>query len=101
MIMATDYRTVNKAEQARNLAILRDEAERASQPQQGNAGGWIALALIGGTILLGLAVIAVPELLIPIGALLAVGLVVLGIGLARAPEGYEDRDGFHYGKKGK
>jgi hypothetical protein len=99
MTMATDYGSINSAEAERNRRIV--EAEIAPQPQQGNAGGWIALAFIGGTILLVLAVIAVPELLIPIGALIAVGLVVLGIGLARAPEGYEDDYGWHPGKKGK
>jgi cobalamin biosynthesis protein CobD/CbiB len=88
-------------EAERNRLILQAEEARTSKPQQSNAGGWIALALIGGTILLVFAVIAVPELLVPIGALIAVGLVVLGIGLARAPEGYEDDYGWHPGKKGK
>jgi hypothetical protein len=44
--MATDYGNVDRAEQARNMAILRDE-EMTDEPSRPTAG-WIALAVFFG-----------------------------------------------------
>ncbi len=39
----------------------------------------------------------ITALLVTIGAIMVVGSAIMLLGLAEAPEGYEDGEGFHFG----